>query len=72
MQTGSGGAMVAARVEAASTMATATLLERYREYIAHGPQCADCMTGQHCETAVILHEAWRAARRTSRPQQGAP
>jgi ferredoxin len=69
LQTGSGGAMVAARTETASTMATATLMETYRAYLSHGSACQACKaTETHCATAAILHDAWRAAQNTGRPQ----
>jgi hypothetical protein len=71
METGSRGAMVASRTETAASMATVTLMERYRAYLSHGSACQDCAaTGTHCATAVILRDAWRAAQNAGRP--GAP
>jgi hypothetical protein len=70
LQTGSGGAIVAAREESAESRATARNLEAYTFYTAHDATCIQCATQPtRCETGTELHQAWRETlpRRSRRP-----
>jgi hypothetical protein len=62
LQTGSGGATVAARAETAASLTTARLLDAHRAPLRHGQGCPDCTaTDEHCETGEALWVAYQQA-----------
>ncbi|MCW2899276.1 MAG: hypothetical protein JWO67_1541 [Streptosporangiaceae bacterium] len=67
MQTGSGGAMVAAGPESAESQARTKLMERYTLYTAHDSTCRQCATEPtRCEAGTTLYESWQQARDSGR------
>jgi hypothetical protein len=55
MQTGSGGAVVAARVESAASQATAKVLETHRKYLVHAQKCQPCAAvDKRCAAGELL------------------